>query len=52
MDKEQLQFQVNSAILVCEGRISNGAELVAAFKWLQEEIDQIFEGIMIYDEHE
>lgn len=43
-----MQYQVNSATNVCNGRIENGANVQEAFKWLQEELDQIFQGEWIY----
>lgn len=46
---ERLQYNVNSAINVCNARLENGVDLAKAFNWLQEEIDQIFEGEDLYE---
>lgn len=47
--ERSVQYQVNSAINVCNGRIESGANVQEAFGWLQEEIDQVFEGKILYE---
>lgn len=44
-----IQYQINSAIQSCEGRISTGADITEAFKWLNEEVEKIFAGEEIYE---
>ena len=51
MDLLALQYQINSAINSCQGRISCGTDVDKAFEWLQEETDQIFKGDIIYEEN-
>lgn len=48
-EAQSVQYQINSAINVCNGRIESGANIQEAFAWLQEETDQIFEGKIIYE---
>lgn len=48
MEKDELQYQVNSAVNVCNGRIETGANVTQAFIWLQDELDRIFVGEIIY----
>ena len=42
-------WQISTAIDACEARISNGAELSEAFKWLREEVDKAHKGNFTYD---
>ena len=44
------QFEINSITLDCQARISNGADIDDAFKWLDEEIEDIYKGIFHCDE--
>ena len=44
------EFQILTAIGICEGRISTGTEIDKAFEWLKEEVAEILSGIEIYDE--
>lgn len=43
-----LQFQINSAIGVCEGRIVGGMSIENAFATLYAEIDNILKGEILY----
>lgn len=46
------EWQIFSAINSCEGRIENGADIDKAFKWLREEVAEIWEGKEIYETEE
>ena len=48
-EAQSVQYQINSAINVCNGRIESGANIQEAFGWLQEEADQIFAGKILYE---
>jgi hypothetical protein len=48
-EAQSVQYQINSAINVCNGRIESGANIQEAFAWLQEETDQIFAGKILYE---
>lgn len=45
-----LQEQINSAINACEARIECGLDVEEAFKNLQDEITEIFNGHIIYED--
>lgn len=47
-----IQYQINSAVQACEGRISCGAGIDEAFTWLNEELTQIYNGEILYEYEE
>lgn len=51
MNNGQLQYEINSAINVCNGRIENGANIEDAFEWLNDDTVRIFAGEFIYSEY-
>jgi len=55
MVNEKIQYQINSAVNACYARIENSDELISvivpnAFQWLQEELEQIYNGEILYEE--
>jgi hypothetical protein len=50
MKIEDMQYEINSAINCCNGRIESGANIQDAFQWLNEEVQQIYKGEYIYTE--
>lgn len=46
---EEAQLQMIESVNSCEGRIENGGDVNECFKWLREEMDQIFEGVSVND---
>lgn len=48
--ENKIQYQINSATNACHARIENGAEIHEAFQWLNTEVEQIFNGVILYPE--
>lgn len=48
-ENETRDYQRNSAITACEARIENGADTAEAFAWLNEELEKINKGTIIYE---
>lgn len=47
MTKKDLELEILDCISLCEGRISNGADMDEAFQWLKEDIQEIMKGLHI-----
>lgn len=48
LTSEQI-YQINTSILDCQARISNGAGIEEAFDWLSEELEIIYAGHPVHD---
>lgn len=44
-----MEEQIIEAINSAEGRISTGTEIETAFNWLREELQEIMQGVKLYD---